>query len=251
MVPNHSETQPAWILHAQAYRETSLLLEVLTPASGRVGVIARGVRGGKKSQPLRAALQPFQPLQLSLKGRGDLAMLVSADVHDGPLRLAGRPLLSAFYVNELVMRLVPRHIAQPELFWRYGLCLNALNDESTLAWTLRRFERDLLTALGYGVDLATDSRTGQAIEAEGHYRVEPEVGLVGVRAGSPESVSGEALLALATDQAPSARAQSELRVLMRRLIGFQLGGRELRSWRILAELGPSGGAVRSAGADGD
>ena len=176
-------------------------------------------------------------------------MLVSADVHDGPLRLAGRPLLSAFYVNELVLRLVPRHIPHPDLFWRYGLCLNALSDEAGLAWTLRRFERDLLSALGYGVDLGTDSRSGQTIDPEGHYRVEPELGLVGVRAGSAESVSGAALLALATDQPPTARALAELRVLMRRLIGFQLGGRELKSWRILAELGPSGGANHLSGAD--
>ena len=56
MALNISEPQPAWILHAQAYRETSLLLEVLTPGVGRIGVIARGVRGGKKAQPLRAAL---------------------------------------------------------------------------------------------------------------------------------------------------------------------------------------------------
>ncbi|HEY4555594.1 MAG TPA: recombination protein O N-terminal domain-containing protein, partial [Lysobacter sp.] len=37
--------EPAFVLHTRPWRETSLLVEVLTPNHGRVGVIARGVQG--------------------------------------------------------------------------------------------------------------------------------------------------------------------------------------------------------------
>src|SRR3546814_8782098 len=49
----------AYVLHARAWRETSLLLELLTEHHGRIGLVARGVQGPKK-HVLRAALQPLQ-----------------------------------------------------------------------------------------------------------------------------------------------------------------------------------------------
>ena len=64
-----AESQPAWILHARAYRETSLLVDALTLEGGRLAFIAKGVRGAR-AQGLRASLQPFQPLRLALTGRG-------------------------------------------------------------------------------------------------------------------------------------------------------------------------------------
>lgn len=230
------EPQPAWILHATAYRETSLLVEALTLEAGRVGFIARGVRAAR-AQPLRAALQPLQPLLISLRGRGELALLASAEVRDGALPLTGQPLLAAFYVNELVMRLLPRNAPSPALFWRYALCLNQLADEAGLAWTLRCFERDLLEALGYGLRLDVDALAGAPIDAEAHYRYEHDRGAIPARKGSADTVSGAALLALAGDDRPPLRLLVELRRLMRAAIACHLGGRELRSWRILAELG--------------
>ncbi len=231
----HDDAQPAWILHARPYRETSLLVDALTLNHGRVGFVARGVRGAR-AQPLRAALQPLQALLLVLKGRGELPMLVSAEVKDRAVALSGRPLLSAFYINELLTVLLPRHEPCAELFWRYAMCINALADEAAPAWQLRCFERDLLQTLGYAMPLDTDAVAGAPIDPATSYRFDPERGAIPVRAGSPESVSGLALLALTQAAPPSAAVQTELRHLMRRMIRWQLGGRELRSWRILAEL---------------
>lgn len=238
------EPQPAWILHATPYRETSLLVDALTLNDGRVGFVARGVRGAR-AQPVRAALQPLQPVLLQLRGRGELPMLASADIQASALALSGRPLLSAFYINELLLRLLPRNVPHSALFWKYALCVNALGDEAGLAWTLRRFERDLLEALGYGLPLEVDAVSGAPIDPAGRYRVDPERGPIAVRNGWPEAVSGLALLALAHDQAPAASELTELRQLMRRLIGWRLGGHELRSWRILAEV--ERGARRTPG----
>ncbi len=226
--------QPAWILHTRAYRETSLLVEAFCLQHGRVGFIARGVRS-PRSQPLRAALQPLQALLLTLRGRGELLQLASAETHDVAVALRGRPLLSAFYVNELLLALLPRQQPQPALFWRYGQCINALADEANLGWTLRCFERDLIAALGYAMRLDVDA-VGKVIDPTVSYRFDPDRGAIAVRRDSPESISGEAVLALANEAPPSVALQAELRALMRRVIRWRLGGRELRSWRILTEL---------------
>jgi len=230
------EPQPAWILHSRPYRETSLLVEAFTLHSGRVGFIARGVRG-PRAQPLRAALQPLQAVLLGLRGRGELLMLASAEIRDGALALAGRSLLSAFYINELLLRLLPRQQPQPGLFWRYALCINSLADEASLAWNLRRFERDLLQALGYALPLAADAASGADLDPLQRYRLDPERGAIPVMPGAADAVSGAALLALAQDEPPPAELLAELRPLMRRMIRWRLGGVELRSWRILEDIG--------------
>src|SRR5688500_2988878 len=97
------DSQPAFVLHAQPWRETSLLLEAFTRDHGRVGLIARGVRGAR-AQPLRAALQPMQPLHVSWQGRGELPWLQGAEAAGAALAPQGDALLGAFYVNELLVR---------------------------------------------------------------------------------------------------------------------------------------------------
>ena len=135
--------QPAFVLHARPWRETSLIVELLTRDPGRVGVVARGVQGAKR-HPLRAALQPLQCLRADFLPRGELARLLQAEAVDAAPRLAGEALMAAFYVNELVLRLLPRNDPAPELFERYGELRSELGDGAGLAWQLRRFERDLI-----------------------------------------------------------------------------------------------------------
>ena len=153
--------EPAFVLHARPWRETSLLVEVLSASHGRLGLLARGVHGPRQ-QPLRAALQPMQLVRLEAVQRGELAQLRAAEALDAPPRLAGDAMLAGFYVNELVLRLAPREDPQPELFEAYGRMRARLSAGEPLAWTLRRFERDLLDALGVGFDLASDAE-GDAI----------------------------------------------------------------------------------------
>src|SRR6218665_1857097 len=100
--------EPAFVLHARPWRETSLLVEVLTAEHGRVGLVARGVRGPKKHL-LRAALQPLQHVRFDAVQRGELAQLHAVEAIDATPRLAGDAALAGFYVNELVLRLAPRH----------------------------------------------------------------------------------------------------------------------------------------------
>ena len=227
------QAQPAFVLHAQPYRETSLLIEAFTRDYGRVGLIARGARGAR-AHSTRALLQPLQPLHLSWAGRGELGQVSATEAAGPALTTQGEGLLATFYLNELLMRLLPRGEAQASLFWRYTQCLAALQS-GPVAWELRRFERDLLAELGYGLVLDVEADGVTPLDPEALYTYEPERGALRV-AAHKEAVAGASLLALARDQAPDAVALRELRALMRRVLLHHLGGRELRSWQLLSDL---------------
>lgn len=229
------DAQPAFVLHAQPYRETSLLLEAFSSEHGRVGLIARGVRGAR-GQPLRAVLQPLQPLHVGWSGRGELLQLGVAEAAGAALAPQGDALLAAFYLNELLIRLLPRNEPQPALFWRYAQCLGALQTGVDYVWELRRFERDLLAELGYGLVLEFEADGSTPVEADASYRYDPEQGAVRQSSHRGSAVSGATLLALAHDRLPQAAGLRELRMLMRSILLHHLGGRELRSWQLLSDL---------------
>ncbi|MBP6798206.1 MAG: DNA repair protein RecO, partial [Luteimonas sp.] len=134
--------ESAYVLHARAWRETSLLVEVLSERHGRVGLVARGVQGPKR-HALRAALQPLQHIRFDAVQRGELAQLSNAEALDAAPQLAGEAMLAGFYVNELLMRLAPRQDPHSALYALYGEVRGRLAAGGSLAWTLRRFERDL------------------------------------------------------------------------------------------------------------
>ena len=137
------DNEPAFVLHARPWRESSLLVEVLGANHGRIGLLARGVQGPKR-HVLRAALQPLQYIRLDAVQRGELAQLRAAEALDAAPQLIGEATLAAFYVNELVLRLAPRGDPQPDLFSAYARTRARLGAGEPLGWSLRRFERDLL-----------------------------------------------------------------------------------------------------------
>lgn len=246
--------EPAFVLHARPWRETSLLVEVLTANHGRLGLVARGVRSARR-QPLRAALQPLQLVRLDAVQQGELAQLRSAEALDAAPLLAGEAVLAAFYVNELVLRLAPRNDPQHALFEAYATMRTRLGDAGQpLAWTLRRFEAALLDALGVGLDYASDA-DGQPIDPAARYRLDPEQGprrLLSDRghADRSDAATGSALLALAAgagdgdgvsgNGVPAADELAGLRRALRPVLLHQLGGRPLRSWDLIGALGRIG-----------
>lgn len=228
------EQQPGFVLHERPYRETSLLVEAFTRDHGRVGLVARGVRT-QRPRIARASLAPLQPVVLSWNGRGELATLTAAEPVGMALRASGEGLLGALYVNELLVRLLPRGDAQPELFERYAACLADLAAGGAPAWALRRFERDALAELGYALELAHEADAGGAIDPAREYSYDPERGAVpwALRPLAPR-VTGAVLIALAREAEPEATSLRAMRGLMRALLRHHLGGRELNAWRMFA-----------------
>lgn len=254
------EDEAAYVLEARPYRETSLLLELLTPGHGRLAVVARGVRGERPSQrQRRALLEPLRSLRVTVSGRGEVLSLQRADDAGGSmLRPTGTFLLSAFYVNELLRKLIPRSDPAPGVFALYRRWLEHLEgclptaaarehgasgsgDSIALSWALRRFERDLLVELGYGLALDHDSDTGIALVAEGRYIVDPEQGARTWVQGSPwRPVVGSVLLAWAGEDCPDTETAGELRRLAREVIRYHLGGGELEVWQLARRWGIAG-----------
>lgn len=223
------EQQPAFVLHARPYRETSLLLDVFTRDFGRVGIVARGARG-ERSRLQRGALQALQPLHLGWVQRGELGTLASAEAVGMPLLPAPEMLYATLYLNELVVRLCGRNDPHERAFTAYADCLAALAAGHDAAWTLRRFERDFLAALGYGLVLERTA-AGGPVEADREYGYDPEDGPVAVRADGMR-IAGAALLALARDGRPEADHLEQLRRLVRHVVRHLVGG-ELNAWRMV------------------
>ncbi|MBN8714905.1 MAG: DNA repair protein RecO [Xanthomonadales bacterium] len=230
------EQQPAFVLHSRPYRETSLLLELLTRDHGRLGVVARSVRG-ERARLRRALLEPFESIVVGLWRRGELATLTTIERTATSTSLTGQAVLAGLYLNELVVRLTGRDDPLPALYGAYSDTVRRLSTGEPMAWTLRRFERDLLQAIGYALPLQHEVESGRALDPAGYYRYGLGEGLVRCAASDPEALRGCDLLALAADSMPDAEAAPALRKLMRRVIRFHLGGAELRSWHVLAMAG--------------
>lgn len=229
------QLEPAYILHSRHFRESSLILEILSRDHGRQALVARGARGSKSRW--KNMLQPFRPLLLSWTQRGEMGTLTAADQVASPPPLAAEPLFCGIYANELLMRFLHRSDPHPGLFSHYRDLLAALAGDSPAQPPLRVFERQLLEAAGFGLLLDREAGSGSPVCAEALYRFVPESGPV--REGRPdvdrdELVSGSALLALQSGDITPAH-QRELKRLMRRVIAHYLGDRPLKAQSLFYE----------------
>ena len=138
----------AYMLHASAWRETSLIVQIFTREHGNVAMVAKGAKRPYSS--LRPVLAAFQPITVSWTGAGEVKTLTRAELA-GVRPLAGRSLMSAWYMNELLLRLLPREDPHPLLYDAYEAALRALEQGASAAGALRRFEWILLEETGYGM----------------------------------------------------------------------------------------------------
>ncbi|MFT5139537.1 MAG: DNA repair protein RecO (recombination protein O) [Lysobacterales bacterium] len=223
------QQQPAYVLHPRAYRETSLILEVLTRDHGRAAMVARGAKGPKSKW--RNLLQPFRPLLIDWISRSDLGTLTSADQVAAPPALHGDALFCGMYVNELLMRLLHRGDPHPEVFERYRQVLAALSSGEAPQPLLRLFEKHLLESIGYGLILDHEQDSETPLSADHLYDYRPDKGPLRVNNDATSKgilVSGRALLALKAEQLDE-EVLPDLRSLMRRVIRYHLGDKPLAS----------------------
>ncbi|MFI4913786.1 MAG: DNA repair protein RecO [Steroidobacterales bacterium] len=217
----------AYVLHQQPYRDSSLIVEIVAREHGRLTVFARAARGPKSRF---AALQAFQQLLLSWSGRGEAAQLTGAEIAAAPQPLPPARLMSAFYLNELLMKLTVRHDPHPELFDCYDAALVALREHSEVEPLLRRFEKRLLELIGYGLQLRAEADGGRPVQPEACYSFRGGYGVMAAAAGTADAVSGRVLLALAAEEPLTHEADMrQARTVMRAALDHCLEGRELRT----------------------
>jgi len=244
--PQRRDDEPAYVLHTYAYRETSLIVEALTGAHGRVALVARGAR--RPRSELRGLLQGFQPLLLSWSGHNELKTLHKAEWRGGLPLLGGSALLCGFYLNELLLKLLPREDPHAALYADYEAALSDLAAGGEQAPVLRRFELELLAELGYAMPLTREAGTGAPIDpaARYHYAFDrgpqrvPEHVAAEPRRGAP-LVRGATLIALAEQRFPSAETAAEAKRLMREVLDHHLEQRGIESRRVVQDLQALGG----------
>jgi DNA repair protein RecO (recombination protein O) len=235
--PLRRDDQAAFVLHVYPYRETSLIVEAFTPEFGRVALVARGAR--RPRSELRGLLQGFQPLLLSWSGEHELKTLLKAEWRGGLPRVGGSALLCGFYLNELLLKLLPREDAHPQLFADYETALAELAAGRDQAAILRGFEVRLLAAMGYALPLIREADTGAPVvpAARYHYAFDR-----GPRRSLPEPgmklplVRGATLLALADQKYPDAETAAEAKRLMREVLDHYLEQRGVESRRVVQDL---------------
>ena len=233
---NRVQLTRGYVLHQRPFRDSSLIIEVLARDHGRLTVFAHAAR---RAQSRFAALQPFQPLLLSWSGRGEAPQLTAAEaVGNGVHRIPAGHLMSAFYLNELLLKLVTRHDPSPELYDHYEATLQRLAQEREPDASLRHFEARLLELIGYGLNLEAEADTGEPVRTDAYYRFQPGVhGFVVAEPGSQGAIHGEVLRRLATGLHFEGEGElRQARALMRAALDHCLEGRQLSTRIVAREL---------------
>jgi len=223
----HIELQPAYILHTRPYRDTSMLVDFITPEFGRITAVARGVRSRKT--PKRNLLNPFTRLLISYQGKSDLKLLTHFEAEGTHFSLVAKHLFSGFYLNELLVRLLPELDAHPHTFSLYEQSLQALTAQRDLEPLLRHFELHLLAELGYGIDFASDSQSGESIAMDLYYCLDTQSGFYLANSESNFQFPGRHIHAIAQREFSDAEVKHTAKRITRALLKPLLGNKPLTS----------------------
>jgi len=219
--------EPAYLLHQRDFRDSSRIVECYGRDHGRVCLFAKGVR--RSGSSLAALLQPFVPLLLSWSGPGDGGTLTAAEPAGSPLALPRSALMSGFYLNELILKLLAREDPHPGIYESYAQALAGLAAPDGESRALRLFEKQLLEALGLGLDYAREAGSGEPVRPGAYYHVRAERGVVRA-AAEPDPATdyrGCDLLSLAAEELADAASLAAAKRLLRAALDGPLEGREL------------------------
>ncbi|MCD8339998.1 MAG: DNA repair protein RecO [Burkholderiales bacterium] len=215
--------QPAFVLHTYPWRETSLIAEMLTRDYGRVSVVAKGAK--RPMSQYRGMLSPFCPLSISYSGKADIKTLTKCEWH-GTVILPDSALMAAFYLNELLVRLLTRNDPVPRLFKSYFDVLKELSEHKNPSLCLRGFEVDLLNELGYGIPTVENDHRYQFVNGDWK-------SLEGV--SSDIGIGGDILNSL-KNKSISPVQDKEAKAIMRDILDYYLDGRPLNTRQIVTAL---------------
>lgn len=229
--------QPAFMLHARPWSETSLLVDMFTLEYGRFRLLAKGARRQKTGQ--RAILQSFQPLSISWSGKRSLMTLTGTEAIQTYPRLRDRNLASAYYMSELLFKFLHANDAHEVLFEAYAQAIEQLGGTLDTEVVLRGFECSLLSEVGYGLQLEFDAASQQPIKNEARYFYYPEKGPVEIDEQDDENslaVSGRTLKSLAARQFAHQDTLRESKRLLRNLLMRQIAGHSLNTREVYVQM---------------
>jgi len=235
---HRQDNQAVYVLHTYPFKETSLVVELFARNFGRVATTAKGARRPRSA--MRGLLQAFQPMSATWSGKLELKTLHSLDWNGSLLLLQGEALMCGFYLNELLLRLLPREDPHEALFEYYADTLKTLAGRQDLATTLRRFELKFLQELGYAIPLEFDVNAEPVQELQ-NYRYEAEHGAYPLRGALTRhengvQLSGKTLIDMSNDDYRDEQTQQQSKQLMRYLLAHYLGDKPLHTRQLLIDL---------------
>jgi DNA repair protein RecO (recombination protein O) len=229
------ELTPAFVLHQRPYRENSALLDVFSEQYGRVSIVAKSLNQKKGNKA--GLLQLYQPLLLSWFGHGDLYLLTAVEALSARYILQADAALCGLYINELIVKLLGPHVAEPEVFNAYQQTLLSLHQRDNTEIILRLFEKNLLGHLGYGLVLDSEYGNGLLVEDQQQYYYKADAGLMRWQQGVHlPMISGRSLRHLINESDFDQQSLQEIKRVMRTVIYFYLGGKPLQSRQLFIDL---------------
>jgi len=247
MATKRISDEPAFVLHRYDWSESSLILEVFTRHYGRVALVAKGAK--KPSSNFRPVLLPLQPLRVAFGGDAEIRTLKGAEWVGGQVMPTGEALLSGYYLNELLLRLLARDDPHPQLFDIYAAAVRVLasGQGEVLEPALRAFELLVLREIGLLPSLDVQTLTLGALAPAAQYSLVPEAGLVASREddgrGSLSGAQWQALQAALNEQPPfhatlrqAAHTMAELKPQLRTLLHYHCGVSTLRTRQLMIDL---------------
>jgi DNA repair protein RecO (recombination protein O) len=227
--------ESGFVLHLRPYRNTSLIIDCLTAQYGRQALVAQGAR--RPDARRRALLQPFHRVRLSWIRRGEMGRLTQVESEEPQFEFGGENLFAAYYLNELLIRLVPRGDHNASILSCYSSCLSRLAGSGSVARALRLFELELIEALGFGIDLDHDFRTGEPIDPKRRYVFEHESGVTAITAqATMNAYDGKHLISLRLRELEDDASLRTAKHLLGGILLSHLGDRPLKTRAVMQDL---------------
>jgi len=228
---SQSNNDNCFLLHQRSYGETSIIADVFTQKSGKISFIAKGAK--KPKSKFFGYLVPFQKLKITFSGRSELKTLTSIDRDlASNSNTFSKVSYSLLYINELLMKLLPKDAKHEELFVLYDEFLKKINKNNNLEISLRHFELDLLDMLGYGFDYDSEIDSNDPIEAELSYEFVSERGF---RKSNSSSFKGKDILSIKKRKLEAVPLKY-LKEITTKAIGICLEGKDLTSRKIFKSI---------------
>ena len=228
---SQSNNDNCFLLHQRSFGETSIIADVFTQKSGKISFIAKGAK--KPKSKFFGYLVPFQKLKITYSGRSELKTLTSIDRDlASNSNTFSKVSYSLLYINELLMKLLPKDAKHEELFVLYDEFLKKINKNNNLEISLRHFELDLLDMLGYGFDYDSEIDSNDPIEAELSYVFVSERGF---RKSNSSSFKGKDILNIKKRKLEDVPLKY-LKEITTKAIGICLEGKDLTSRKIFKSI---------------
>mgnify|MGYP001342333669 FL=1 len=231
------EGEPAYLIHQRPYSETSQIINLFSRHYGRVDAIAKGSKRPKSK--FKSFLQPFSPILVSWSGRSQLKTLRSVDINSGKQSNVSRKhLMSAFYLNELILSFLTTADPYPDLFDAYSLAINNLSNADSSEIILREFEIQLLTEIGYAINFQTEAMSSKKIEPNLSYRFIAEEGFVSSVTSSARDtlIKGSVIQSIDRKDFSQPQTMRAAKRIIRESVKYHLSGKELNTKKVVKSL---------------